>query len=779
MRIENNSGWKQVAAVAMFLLLAAAASAARAQDANGWKVIGPGGGGTTISPTISPHNSRIVMERCDMSGGYVTHDDGLSWHMFNLRGGMGPFAFDPANPQVMYAGNAALWRSTDSGRNWAMIFPKPDHGTVEHQLGDHSDYVLTSQDPAYPGGSVSAIFAENKEGERGGEAGAEHLYAAFERRGQPAVIVESTDNGVTWSRLASLAQRVLLLTMQGSDLIAVSGSSAYRIAPDGKVAEQGGTGSEFKSASAGGVAGAVWIYATGTNGLVYLTKDSGVHWQAVTPALQQTSGSFGAIATSAQHPETAYAGFQALRLGPGDENLFNGIAKTMDGGQTWKIVFKESTHSADNLKGTWIEHRASQKNQNIWFDSPYSLGVAPANPDVVYATDLFRTYRTRDGGATWQEMNSHKTSDGGWTSRGLDVTTVYGVQFDPFDSRHVFIDNTDIGLFASTNGGRSWHGSTEGIPDEWRNTTYWLAFDPAKRGLMWGVFSGTHDLPRPKMWRQRSPKSFTGGVAISTDGGRHWQPSSEGLPQDSITHILLDPSSPIGNRTLYACAFGRGVYKSTDGGKHWVKKNNGIVEKEPFIFAWRITASQDGSLYLVVARRSEGKGHNTTGSGALYRSTDRGEHWQPIVLPAGVTGPTGLEIDPRNAQRLYLTAWGVEGDVSDHNGGVYLSSDGGKTWKALFSESQHVYDLTIDPHHPDTLYLTGFDAAAYRSTDAGGHWTRIRGFDFKWAHRIFLDPNDSAKIYITTYGGGVWHGPAQGGPDVHESVISPVPVAHP
>jgi photosystem II stability/assembly factor-like uncharacterized protein len=739
-------------------------------------VNGPGGGGTTIAPTISPHDSQLVVEHCDMTGGYVTHDNGLSWRMFNLRGGIGVFAFDPADPHVIYAGNAALWRSGDSGSSWKMIFPSPARGTVEHQTGDHSDYSLTSSDPAYPGGSVSAIAIASGSGQQKGNASPERFYVAFEQRDQPAVIVDSVDGGVTWNRLAQLPKPVLLLTAEGSDVIALSGASAYRIAADGNMKEQGKIASEFKAASAGRSGDATWIYATGQDGLVYLTRDSGLHWGPVTPALQQTSGSFGAIATSAAHPETAYAGFRGLRLGGGKENLFNGIAKTVDGGSTWTIVFKESTHGADNLKGTWIEQRAAPANPNIWFDAPYSLAVAPADPRVVYATDLFRSYRSLDGGASWLEVNSRQAGDGEWTSRGLDVTTDYGVQFDPFDAKHIFVDYTDIGLFSSNDGGLTWHSSSAGIPAQWRNTTYWLAFDPAQRGLMWGAFSGTHDLPRPKMWRRRSPQTFTGGVAVSTDGGRSWQPSSTGLPQDSVTHILLDPSSPVGSRTLYACAFGRGVYKSVDGGKTWTQKNNGIVGEEPF--AWRITAGQDGSLYLVVARRSEGKDYSPAGSGAVYRSTDEAEHWHAVPLPTGVTGPTGLEIDPRDAQRLYLTAWGQEGDSADRNGGVYVSNDGGATWKSLFAESQHVYDLTIDPRHPDTLYIAGFDAAAYRSTDRGAHWTRIQGFDFKWGHRVILDPNDPSRIYITTFGGSVWHGPAAGDPQAHETILTPVPVAH-
>ncbi len=769
--MKPNTQITKTLGLAILLILTPLACLAIGPNSNGWKIVGPGGGGTTIGPTISPHDASLVVEHCDMTGGYVTRDNGQSWHMFNLRGGINSFAFDPVAPQVIYAANAALWQSSDSGRSWKMLFPNPALNTVEHQIGDHSDYSLTSSDPAYPGGEISAIAIT----QGNGQGSLEHLYLSFEERGKPTVIVSSADGGATWTRLATMPQHLLLLTAQSSGLIAVSGSSAWRIANDGSTTELGSIATPIRAASAARSGDAVWIYATSRDGKVYLSDDSGQNFKPVTPALGQSAGKFEAIAASDRHQEVAYVGFRGLKLGEGKENLFNGIAKTTDGGGTWKFVFKESTQPAANLSATWIEQRASQGGRNIWFDTPYSLGVAPTNPDVAYASDLFRTYRTLDGGATWQEMNSRQLKDGSWVSRGLDVTTNYGVQFDPFDSKHIFMDNTDMGLFQSTDGGLSWIGSSEGIPENWRNTTYWLAFDPDQRGLIWGAFSGTHDLPRPKMWRNRKVLRFSGGVAVSTDGGLHWKPSNEGLPVDSITHILLDPASPAGSRTLYASAFGRGVYKSTDNGKSWTQKNNGIAGDEPF--AWRITASQDGSLYLVVARRSEKQDVSPALAGALYRSTDKAEHWQPVALPAGVTGPTALEIDPRDPQHLYLTAWGQEGDNADKNGGVYASDDGGKTWRTLFTQSQHVYDLTIDTRHPDTLYICGFDAAAYRSTDRGAHWERIKGYNFKWGHRVILDPNNRKEIYITTYGGGVWHGPAKGTTNAPETILTPVPIA--
>ena len=43
---------------------------------------------------------------------------------------------------------------------------------------------------------------------------------------------------------------------------------------------------------------------------------------------------------------------------------------------------------------------------DIWFDAPYDLGVSPRDPDLVYVTDLFRTYRTSDGGGHWAQVHS-------------------------------------------------------------------------------------------------------------------------------------------------------------------------------------------------------------------------------------------------------------------------------------------------------------------------------------------------------------------------------------
>jgi photosystem II stability/assembly factor-like uncharacterized protein len=400
------------------------------------------------------------------------------------------------------------------------------------------------------------------------------------------------------------------------------------------------------------------------------------------------------------------------------------------------------------------------------------MGMSPTDPQIVYGTDLGRTMRSTDGGRTWQACYSKFMPDGSVTTRGLDVTTCYGVHFDPFDTKHIFISYTDIGAFMSDDGGATWQIGTTGVPRSWRNTTYWMEFDPAVKGRVYGVFCGPHDLPRPKMWRRRDDLKFAGGFCVSDDGGRTWKESSQGMPPTGgCTHVILDPTSPADARTLYVAGMGNGVFKSTDSGKTWTLKKAGIDGEQPL--AWRLARDKSGVLYLVVVRRTEDGSIGNDGDGALYRSTDGAENWTKIPLPEGTNGPNGITVDAVDPNRLYLSAWGRNATERALGGGIFLSTDAGKTWRNVLSKDQHIYDITVDPRDPKTLFACGFESSVWRSDDSGMTWRRIKGFNFKWGHRVIPDPYNPSMIFVVTFGGSVWYGPAEGDPNATDDIVTP------
>jgi len=106
------------------------------------------------------------------------------------------------------------------------------------------------------------------------------------------------------------------------------------------------------------------------------------------------------------------------------------IFKTINGGSTWEPVLLSSSQNGyitKNFSGSWMERSYDPG----WGGSPINLGVAPNNPDVCFAGDNGRAYKTLNGGKTWQQVYSHNMPDSSYASNGLDVTTCYGIHFGP------------------------------------------------------------------------------------------------------------------------------------------------------------------------------------------------------------------------------------------------------------------------------------------------------------------------------------------------------------
>jgi photosystem II stability/assembly factor-like uncharacterized protein len=731
--------------VALTVLILADGGGSRPGD---FQIIGPGGGGAMFHPTVSPHDSNTVLVSCDMTGSYITHDGGKSWRMFNLRGVVQFFVFDPLNRKVIYAGSNGLWRSQDQGETWSLVYPKPTSIKSIKMSSDHSDEELIAEPNLL--GSITAMAIDPSDSKTF------YVLAGDRKKGTSALFV-SRDEGQNWAKetdAPGLADKLWVNASSPSDgrTVLIAGPHLIEEKTSSGIERIAGPAAKtFTDISVGFKKdGQAFIYVIGDEA-AFASDDKGKTWRKA--RFGEGGGKMRAIATSLGNPDTAYVSYRDLDEG-GIKWL--GVAKTTDAGRHWHPIWKEDSNPGArpgaNVHDAWITQRFGPD----WGENPLALVVAEQDPNISYGTDLGRTMRTTDGGASWVAVYSRKSGENGWVTTGLDVTTTYGYHFDPFNHNRQFISTTDIGLFRSEDGGQSWNSSTRGVPKEWMNTTYWIEFDPEVKGRAWSVNSWTHDLPRPKMWRRNGIRNYRGGVCRSDDGGRTWTKSNEGMEEIAATHIVLDPTSSPTARVLYVAAFGRGVYKSVDGGKTWKLKNAGITQKEPF--AWRIVRDSRGTLYVLLARRSEDGSIGTEGDGAIYKSTDGAENWSRITMPEGSNAPNGLATDPSAPDRLYLATWARDNGEHGEGGGIYLTVNAGKTWTRVLDRDRHVYDVTVDPRDARILYASGFESSAWKSNDRGENWARIPGFNFKWGHRVIPDPDDPKKVYITTFGGGVWHG---------------------
>lgn len=789
-------GWSGVS-ISLLMLAACGPSSQHdpsAQHKRQWVRLGPGGGGSTFVPTFSYASPDHFLIRCDMTGSYLTKDGGASYSQVNFANGASAFAYDPKDPDIIYIGATFLNRSSDGGATWERLFPLEKDVIKEKFYSDHASYSIETADTSLtPGARVTSIRVDaSRKGSIYFSMGSSFFY--------------SEDNGKNW-RSQKLDQQIHHLYTNNS-----GAKDEVYIFTEGSIYTFNKSSAEYTrkdlpkvmtpafSFTAGVLAGSddMVFYALhhdtgkpirGEFGYseVWISRDKGGSWTRSTdPVVVNEQGganpSYSMISCAEADAGQAYIVTNRYEEKKSDSAFlyWYGALKTSDAGKTWNWVWKGGGGSgkygvkdgadAANLKDAW-----AQKAFGGEYIRLLDVGVSPADGNIAVVTDWYRVMKTTDGGRNWNQVYSIEQPDGTFSSNGMDVTTAYAVHTDPFDSAHLAISYTDIGYHHSYNGGKSWTRSVTGVPTEWVNTCYWMVFDPAVKGKLWSVWSGLHDFPRGKMTRNPRWKEMgKGGICISEDGGKTWKPALEGMGLNTpATSIVLDPQSKPGSRTLYVAAYNKGVFKSTDDGKTWTLKNKGIEDNT---CAFEITLDRNGVLYLVVSptpMHKDGKRGIEYYPGAVYKSTDGAESWTKLRVYDGPIFPNSIEIDPENPNRIYLACWAdislsdlVGGDIArpagnptiDMKGGVFLSEDGGDTWKSIFDEDQYVYDVTADPRHKGRLYCNTFNKAAYRSDDSGATWKKIKGYDFHWGQRVNIDEHDPEKIYLTTFGSSVWHG---------------------
>ena len=768
---------------------------------NSWRVIGPGGGGGVLKPTVSPFDDNFVMTHCDMTAAYLSLDGGENWKMKNLWTVPEDFEFDPVDQHTVYvatrgyrhsedrgSGLSLLYRSENQGESWRIIYPDMDRAKEIDRL-QNTDYLPSEIIDGALDGTIDKVVVDPADNQRiylGLAPLRFYIGANNQNNDDSAMLVLSTNDGLDWNLIARLpgksVKAIFPCTIYGrpGEVIVFTESACVSVnEATGEITSLPLPVESIIAAEGGHDQEGDLFYIQSrfegekeqVSGGMYVSRDLGLNWTHSNNGLFRDVPigmvpSFrSGLAVCETKPDVAYIStINPLKNSEGDIEMIYCVFRTDNGGEQWNPVLLSSTpggYITKNFEGSWMEESFDPG----WGGSPINLGVAPGNPDVCFAGDNGRGYKTSDGGKTWKQVYSHNMPDGSYASGGLDVTTCYGVHFNPFNKEHFFICYTDMGLFHTFNGGESWYHSLTGIPRPWQNTCYDLTFDPEVEGRVWSVWANAHDLPRTKMFGNRGFDRFKGGVAVSENDGLNWLKSNKGLPENSVcTNILLDPSTPVHSRTLYVSVFDKGIYKSVDGGTSWNEVNKGLGDN---LFAWQVVQNSNGRLFLLCSR---GKRMGEPIDGVLYYSDDKAGTWHQLDLPEGVNGPHDLQIDPANSEIMYMSCWPRKDRGKDLFGGVIKTEDGGISWRQVFDERVRVNSAGIDPNRPETIFINTFQNAAYRSDNSGNSWHRLEGYRFKWGQKAIPDINHPGMLFLTTYGGSVFYGPAEGVPGAFEDI---------
>jgi photosystem II stability/assembly factor-like uncharacterized protein len=255
---------------------------------------------------------------------------------------------------------------------------------------------------------------------------------------------------------------------------------------------------------------------------------------------------------------------------------------------------------------------------------------------------------------------------------------------------------------------------------------------------------------------RRPDLSVGDGIYKSSDAGQTWQHLGLRYAQQ-IGAILIDPHDP--NR-VYVAAVGhpygpnaeRGVFRSTDGGANWQK----VLYKDDNVggidLAFDPTNSQTIYAVMWASRRppwTTGGSYGAPGSG-LFKSTDGGSTWNELSkgLPSGADlGRIGLATSASDSKRMYALV------QSQKAGGVYRSDDAGDSWQRVNSE-ERIFGrgddfacIRVSPKDRDTIFVA--NTSTYKSTDAGGNFTAIKGApggdDY---HTIWINPENPQVIAL-------------------------------
>ena len=716
-------------------MLAGAALRLLAGDAVEWKNVGPGGGGWIQSMLASRHGSDTFYVGCDVGGFYRSDDGGTSYAIRNA-GFEDCFieclAEHPVDPKILYAGlKGGVYKSVDGGLTWRWLregFPPPEEYAFAVMV---SKIVLDLLNPE----TVYAAIGQPREG-----------------RGGQGAIYKSENGGASWRQIVQKGQlapdllisdlaidprdprRMLIATPTGV-FASADGGATWASSNDGLPQHR----RTLRLAQSPSNPQIVYVSLKGEAGEspwqagVYRSEDGGRTWQPRVFGLNQATGKAGTsdmlcawvseLAVHPQNPDVVYAGGATWW----DATVY----KTTDGGLSWMraVDFGEK----GNAKHAWID---------MWGPSVTCLTLSPSHPDTLYFGTSGYIYKTVDGGATWRQRYTRERTDGLISGSGLEVTCLHTVAPHPCVKGRVFFGFYDIGLLVSEDGGASFRRCMKGIPRDYENSCFAVAFAEEEDARVWAGFG---------QWG-----ASRGVIAESRDNGASWT-LLKGLPDARPRSLIVGRDDATGRHGLFYVAEGRGVFASADGGATWAACNAGLPAERVSC----LVRDVDNRAVFYAGVNSRG-----SEAGAVFRSDDRCMTWRRVSAPDARLA----EVRQLAAKggRVYATTRCAMVGNAFYAGGVFRSDDSGAGWRQVYP-NRFCESLALDPSNADRVYASLHDhpyhdrsagGGVIASEDGGATWRSLTNDSLtcKGVTWIAIDPFDCERLWLGTGGNAAFTG---------------------
>ncbi len=256
-------------------------------------------------------------------------------------------------------------------------------------------------------------------------------------------------------------------------------------------------------------------------------------------------------------------------------------------------------------------------------------------------------------------------------------------------------------------------------------------------------------------------------------GGLHFRSIGPAQASGRIADIAAYEPNPA---IFYVGSAHGGVWKTTNNGATFTPlfQHNGLMSVGDLA-----VSQKNPDLVWLGTGESNNRQSASWGSG-IWKSTDGGTNWKLMGLPNS-KHISRIVIDPDNNDIVLVAAagslWGPGGDR-----GIYKTTDGGNTWKAVLTVNENTGGNDLVMSHSDhrILYASmyqrqrsqccmnggGPGSGIYKSTDAGDTWTKLtNGLPTVNLGRIALDVYRSSAniVYAEVQAEGAGGGGGRGG----------------